>query len=202
MRVLLAAALGILLASGAASGKDSPSRIVDRTLVCRATGEGLPDPLRVLDVTASSRAGTNAPRVNASNGRGSEGMSAGLSTGRFEGQLTGALWFSRSQCTTTSLRVALSNAGLRGGQAAAVGERHECEVPARVLIRVRAVFTRPVTPFRDPRATYLLIAKGKITSGSLAVTTVQGRTPIIFGSVDDATGKARISTSASLCHRE
>lgn len=140
--------------------------------------------------------------MSAYNGRGAEGMGAGFATGPFEGRLTGALWFSRTQCTATSLRVALSSAGLRGGQAARFGERHKCDAPARVLIRVRVVFTRPVTLVRDPRATYLLIAKGKITSGSLAVTTVQGRKPIIFASADDATGKALIFTSASRCHRD
>ena len=202
MRWIIAAAFGLLLTAGVSSGAESASRIVDRTLVCRATGVGFPDPVRYLDVHASPRIGKDAPSVRVYNGpSGADGMGAGLYTGPFAGRTTGSVWFSRTQCTATRPRLPFSTTGLRGGRAELFGERHKCDVPATVLIRVRAVFALPVTLKPDARAPYLSVAKGKITSASLAVTTAL-RKPIAFGSVDDKTGQARIFVSPSRCFRQ
>ena len=69
-------------------------------------------------------------------------------------------------------------------------------------MRVRANFKRPTGFARDPRYTASLIfAKGQIARGYLAVTTLRGRKPIAFASVNDATGTARLFVAPSDCSR-
>lgn len=198
MKVVMATALVVLAAAGAASsGGGSASRIVDRTLLCRAFGEGFPDPVRVMNATGAPRIAKNAPSASVNNGFRADGVSAGFYTGPYYGHQTGAVWFSRTTCSRTKLRVRLASGELRGGQLRS-GARYKCDVPARILVRVRASFTRPVTLARWAGATYLSSAKGRITAASLAVTTIDGK-PIVFASVDDATGRARFFTSRSRC---
>jgi hypothetical protein len=198
---LLAASLAVAAAritdGVVVSGAGSASRVVDRTLLCRPFGEGFPDPVRVMDARAGPRITKNAPGAAVNNGFEADGVSAGFYTGPYYGHPTGAVYLSRTNCSQTKLRVPLSTSRLRGGQLR-FSARYQCDVPARVLVRVRAVFTRPVALTREPGATYLSSARGRITTASLAVTTVRGRS-IVFASVDDATGRARLFTSASRC---
>lgn len=198
MKYLAAGAvLSSLIAAAAASGSGAASRVVDRTLLCRAVGEGFPDPVRVMNAWGGPRAAENAPFMQVENGFRGEGVSAGFYTGRYYEHPTGNVWISRTACSRTKLRVPLTSGGLRGGQLR-FGAGYKCDVPARVLVRVRASFTRPVTLRQEAGASYLSSAKGRITAASLAVTTVDGR-PIVFASVDDATGRARLFTSRSRC---
>ena len=200
MKVLVAAALVVLAAAAAASsGGASASRIVDRTLLCRAFGEGFPDRVRIMDAVGAPRVAENAPSASVYNGFQAEGVSAGFYTGPYYGHPTGAVWISRTTCSETKLRVPLASSGLRGGPLRS-GARYKCDVPARMLVRVRASFTRPVILRQAAGASYLSSAKGRITAASLAVTTVDGR-PIVFASVDDATGEARLFISRSRCGR-
>jgi hypothetical protein len=173
------------------------SPVVDRTVTCHTFGEGFPDPVSVMDVIGGPRISKNAPGAAINNGFREEGVSAGFYTGPYYGQPTGAVYLSRTTCSETKLRVLLLSSGLRGGRLQ-FGARYKCDVPAQVLVRIRAVFTRPVALTRDPRATYQSVARGRITAASLAVTTVR-RKPIVFASVDDATGRARLFTSRSRC---
>jgi hypothetical protein len=175
------------------------SPVVDRTVICDTFGEGFPDAVRVMDASAGPRIAKNAPGASVNNGFREDGVSAGFYTGPYYGHPTGAVYLSRTTCGPTRQRVRLSGSGLRGGQLR-WSTRYKCDVPARVLVRVRAAFTRPVTLTRDPRATYLSVAKGRIRAASLAVTTVRG-SPIVFSSVDEATGRARLFTSRSRCSR-
>lgn len=177
------------------------SRILDRTVVCHMAGAGYPDPVRYMDVQASPRLRGDGPGAFVANGpsggASADGVSAGFFTRAFFGQPAG-LWLNRTRCTASRLRVSLSSTGLRGGQTR-FGDRYRCDIPAGVLIRVRAVFKRPVTLTRDPRATYRLFARGNIATGQLAVVTAQGSKPIAFASADDATGKAAIFVARSRC---
>ena len=175
------------------------SPVVDRTVVCNTFGEGFPDRVRVMDASAGPRIAKNAPGAAVNNGFREDGVSAGFYTGPYYGHPTGAVYLSRTDCSQTTRRVPLSSRGLRGGQLR-FSARYKCDVPARILVRVRATFTRPVALTRDPRATYLSVAKGRIRAASLAVTTVRG-SPIVFASVDDTTGRARLFTSRSRCFR-
>jgi len=70
-------------------------------------------------------------------------------------------------------------------------------------MRVRADFKRPTGFSRDPAVTdSLIFAKGQIATGYFAVTTLRGRKPLVFASVNAATGKARLFVAASRCQVE
>jgi hypothetical protein len=203
VRSLAAAAIGVVLAAGVASGAESASRIVDRTVLCRPLGEGFPDAIRIVSVWASPfSSASRSPVVNMW-GRGAREsqVTAGLRTGPGpqRHQPTGALWLNRTRCTRTTLRVPLTSSGLEGGPTGSSARGYDCNVPATVLIRVRAVFRRPTALARDPRFRFQSVARGRISTGYLAVTTVRGRKPIAFASVDDATGKARLFVAPSRC---
>lgn len=204
MRSLAAAAIAFVLAAGVASGGESASRIVDRTVLCRPLGGGFPDPIRIVTVWASpfSPASKAAPTVNLwGDGVRDSQVTAGMRTGPGpqRHQPTGALWLNRTRCTRTTLRVPLTSSGLEGGPTGSSARGYDCNVPATVLIRVRALFRRPAALARDPRFRFLSVARGRISTGYLAVTTVRGRKPIAFASVDDATGKARLFVAPSRC---
>ena len=189
-------------AAASGTGAEPASRIVDRTVVCQMTGTGFPDQIRVMSVGASSRSqGLNLPPfLSARNGpSGEAGVSAGLQTGPSPSHRTGYVLLSASECTSTRLRVLLSSRGLRGGPTAPDRKSYSCDVPARVLIRVRAVFERPTRFSPDPRSPWQLVARGKIATGSLAVATMPGRTPFFFASATHAAGTAEAFAAPSRC---
>jgi hypothetical protein len=191
-----AAAIGALLAAPLGDGAEHASRIIDRTLVCPVSGVGYPDPARFMEAQASPRLGDTSPSAGVYSTPGAaNGVIADFKTGPDFGRGTG--WVRLQGCTASSVRIRLSSRGLIGGPTP-LGDRHQCEVPARVLVRLRAVFTRPVGLRREQR---MLIARGRITTGSVAVTTLAGRRPIFFASVNDVTGKARIFVPRSGCTR-
>lgn len=139
-----AAAAGVLFAVPLGNGADVASRIIDRTFVCKTVGTGYPDPVRYMDVPAAPRLGSNAPNLGVFNGPPPTGVRASVWTGSGFGSPTGHLLVSRPRCGTITVRVRLASGGMRGGQTE-LGERYKCDLPARVVIRVRALFKRPVT---------------------------------------------------------
>lgn len=183
-------ATGALFAVSAGSGAESASRIIDRTLVCPISGTGYPDPARYLEVQARPRLGDNSPFAGAYN---VPDLIADFKTGPDFDHGTG--WMRLKGCTPSSLRVRLSGRGLTGGPSA-LGDRYTCEVTARVIIRLRAVFNRAAVLRREED---LLVARGRIGTGYVAVATLPGRKPIFFASVHDSTGKARVFTAPSPC---
>jgi hypothetical protein len=198
--------MGALLAASLGTGAERPARIIDRTLACPMTGAGYPDPARFMSVGADPflPASDASPNIYVYNGPGdATGVSAGIRTGA-GGQgnraTTGALALTPTLCAVTKLRVSLASSGRNARPTGAFGELYSCEVPARVLIRVRAVFKRPAAFIRNPRYPWLSEAKGNIATASLAVTTPRGK-PLFFASVNDATGKARIFVTRSGCSR-
>ena len=170
------------------------SPVVDRTVECSvAGGGGYPDPApRYLTVSASPRLGDLTPSVSIL-GRVLPTVSVGFSTGR-----SGSAWLDRMECRATRSRVALSTRGLRRVETR-LGAQYRCEVPAKVLVRVRAVFTRPVTLL--PRSGGMLSARGTATSGSVAVRTVAGK-PVFLGSAVNSTGKAAAFIAPGRCSRK
>ena len=173
------AAIGALLTPDGVSGASAAFRIVDRTLMCPMIGVGYPESIRVLDVSATRFQPTfdYSPRASVRNGGGGgPDVSAGVQTGPGPG-----------------------HSGLKAGST----ERAEyrCNVPARVLIRVRAVFKRPTAFTVDPRIPDQTFARGDIATGYLGVATFRGRKPLFFGSVQGATGTARLFVAPSLCTR-
>jgi hypothetical protein len=105
---------------------------------------------------------------------------------------------SRGACASTSKTVQLSAKGLKNGETD-FGNKWKCPVPASLLIRVRAAFARPVTLEPAPDASYLLIARGRISKGSLAVETKDG-TRLAFASVDKG-GEGGIFVARPRCQR-
>lgn len=199
MRMPVAVAAVFVLVVPVSEGAESATRIIDRTLVCQTTGVGAPDPIRFLDVAASPVERRASPMVSISNGPvGAAGVTIGANTGPGWGRPTGAAWLTLRRCTATRQRLPLASTGLRSAQPGPFGKRFTCEVPARLMVRLRAVFTRPTTVVRDPRFPWLSVARGRITSVYLAVRTVNDR-PIVFASASDTTGKARAFVAASRC---
>lgn len=199
--LVVAAASGVLLAVRVEAA-EAASRILDRTVVCRMTGTGFPDPIRSISVGASARSkGLDLPPlVSARNGpSGEAGVSAGLQTGPGPTHRTGYVLLSRTGCRSTKLRVPLSSRGLLGGSTEAERKSYSCDAPASVLIRVRAVFTRPTRFAPDPRSPWQSVARGKIATGFLAVATMPARKPIFFASATHAAGTAEAFVAPSRC---
>jgi hypothetical protein len=190
-----ASTIGALLAASAGNGAESASRIVDLALVCKTVGTGYPDPVRSMDVGASPRLGSNAPTFHVSNGPTPAGIQVNLWTGPYYGKPSGLLFATRSRCVTTRSRAPFATRGLRGGQTV-LGNRYKCDVPARVLVRVRAVFKRPVTLGRT-RDEFL--GRGDMSTATLAVAAVSGRRPIVYASAHDEPARASIFVARSAC---
>jgi hypothetical protein len=205
-------AIGMLSAASAGMGGESVSRIIDRTIVCRMIGQGFPDAVRFIGASARPYDAANdvSPSAGLGNtaGHGGSSVGAGMVTGpRGAGMsrtATGEVSLTRTtgtRCAATKLRVPLSRAGLKGGLTSQTGDYYRCDVPAKVLIRVRAVFKRP-TVFRvDPRSPEMEQARGDIAVGSIAVATFPRRKSILLLSVHDATGQARIFFAPSHCRQ-
>lgn len=200
MALALTAATALLIAPAATSA-NSASRIIDRTVVCKTTGMGFPDAVRLLTASATPRipASNSTPTASVTNGDESGGplVGAGLRTGRApvgSASTTGEARVSDEagrRCTRTGVRIPLTSKELRGGPVGEIGNAYKCTVPAKVIIRVRAVFKRP-TSFRLDARFNQAVAPGDITVGYVAVATLRGRKPIAFASVHGASGTARI----------
>jgi hypothetical protein len=196
------AATGALLGAQIGTGAESASRIIDRTVVCRTVGTGFPDPIRFVTSGASPREeGLGlSPILHARNGPSGEGgLSAFVQTGPAPGQATGYVSLSRNRCTATTLRIPLSSKGLRAVSTEPDGESYDCDVPTKILIRVRGVFTRPSRFARDPQQPWISVARGTVATGYLAVATMPRRKAISFSTANHTTGKARLFVSRSLC---
>ena len=99
----------------------------------------------------------------------------------------------RRLCVPAQARVRLTTEGMRGGRVPALGADARCETPRRVLMRVRAVFSR--TPqiatsrqFGFPQLT----AFGPVAQAAVAVATPAGK-PIAYVSVT-GTEQSRLFT--------
>jgi hypothetical protein len=192
VRLVVAAAAALAVSTGVVSAASQPaSRIVDRTVLCKTWGSGYPDPLRTLAVVGVSN------QAQATNGpQGSPRFVVAQIALGVNGQ--DQVVVSRAACAPTSKRLPLSAEGLRSG-VTDFGNKWKCPVPASVLIRVRVAFARPVTLEPAPDASYLLIAKGRISSGSLAVVTRDG-TRLAFASIDRG-GKGGVFVARPRCQR-
>jgi hypothetical protein len=195
------------LGSGA-SASETQERILDRSFLCTVRGVGSPETVRYLSVLGEPRIARYAPWAHIATTDGqpspvggppsSDSLGAGFRTGRTQHWGAGATWFNIATCSTTRARPVLTSKGLRGGSIARFGESHRCDVPARVVLRVRGVFRSPVTLRPDRNARHYLTALGRMTSASLVVRGANGQ-PIAYAAVDDRTGRATIFTSPSRC---
>jgi hypothetical protein len=105
---------------------------------------------------------------------------------------SGQVSISRARCVRTTVRAPLTANGLTGGETES-GDHRVCEVPATILVRIRAVFAQPVEVATGPT-----LAKGRIEAALLAVAT-KTKAPLVFATLDDASGQAAVFTSPSRC---
>jgi hypothetical protein len=207
------AATGLLVAAPVEGRTEQASRIIDRTILCRMAGQGFPDAVRFVGASARPYDPRDnvSPQAGVGNnaGHGGSSVGVGVETGPVGAGIsrtaTGELSMTRTtgtRCAKTKLRIPLSSAGLRGGLTDASGDYSRCDVPARVLFRVRAVFKQRPTAFAvHPRAPDMERARGDMRAGYIAVATLPGRKPLLLLSVHDPTGKARMFGDPSRCAR-
>jgi hypothetical protein len=194
MRAVAAAGIVLLLvAAGAASGAGSASRVVERTLVCNVPGQdAFPDPIRFVSASAVPKRGNFSASISAFtlDSKDDADFAAGLTTGPVPRVPTGYIAWSRApQCSRSSGRVPFSSAGL-DSYATQSAKIIKCDTPAKVLIHLRAVFTKPVTIGLEAR-TNQVTAKGSITTGQLAVATLKGKR-LAYATADGGTGKVKL----------
>ena len=92
-------------------------------------------------------------------------------------------------CNPTRATVPLTAGGLRGGAAAPLGSELKCDVPRRVLVRVRAAFdSRAALRGKEFESAHVPVREAK-----LAVRTVAGK-PLAYATVSQ-TGKATLFTA-------
>jgi hypothetical protein len=113
---------------------------------------------------------------------------------------TGVAVVNRTDCAPTKLRARLTTKGLEGGLTARSGDSYRCNVPARVVLRVRARFMRPTRFSADQRFPSGLVAKGRISIAYVSIATTRGK-PIALTSVNGVSGKARAFTALNRCMR-
>jgi len=189
-----AVVLVALVAAAAASGAGTASRVVERTLLCTVPQQDtFPDPTRTISVTATPKRGKWAASTSVFtlNTEDDAQFAVGMTTGSTPRNPLGYLaWTRAPRCGPSSKRVPFSTRGLQGG-ATQFAKQYECDVPAQVVVHVRAVFTKPVTVGLDARVPSQLFAKGNIASGQLVVATPGGKR-LAYGSADGATGKVKL----------
>lgn len=101
----------------------------------------------------------------------------------------------RRACTASRASVPLSPRGLEGFPADYFGDEVVCAAPAKVLVRIRAVFAQPAALRLDRARGELRTQKasGAIREAAVAVRTTSGR-PLAYASAS-AAGTARLFTA-------
>jgi hypothetical protein len=107
----------------------------------------------------------------------------------FDVKTFGTVGIRSELCNPSRATFPFTTAGLRGGAAAPLGAEYECEVPRRVLVRVRAVVPSPASlRGREFKSIHMAVREAK-----LAVRT-QGGKPLAYAEVSES-GKARLLTA-------
>jgi len=143
-------------------------RIVDRTFLCES---GFIGGLYQLDVHSqySKPQGSSDPTVYSS-------VTRNIYEAPLGGMSSSGISIHRERCVPTKEALKLTTTGMRGGAVPPLGTTSTCETPRRVLLRVRAVFERPVTPQTSRRFGFpQLIAEGSIRVAALAIGTRAGK---------------------------
>lgn len=107
----------------------------------------------------------------------------------FDVKTFGTIGISGRSCNPTRASIPLSVAGLRGGAAAALGSELECDVPRRVLVRLRGVLAVKASLHgRQFESVHVPVLEAK-----LSVRTPAGK-PLTYATVSQ-TGKATLFTA-------
>jgi hypothetical protein len=107
----------------------------------------------------------------------------------FDVKTFGTIGVSGRNCNPATSPVPLSAAGLRGGAAVPLGDELKCDVPRRVLVRIRAVLASKASLHgREFESVHVPVVEAK-----LAVRTVGGK-PLTYATVSQS-GKATLFTA-------
>jgi hypothetical protein len=107
----------------------------------------------------------------------------------FDVRTYGTIGISGRACNPSRASVPLVAKGLRGGAAEPIGDELKCDVPRRVLVRLRAVLpSRASLHGREFESTHVPVLEAK-----LAVRTLSGK-PLAYATVS-RTGKATLFTA-------
>ena len=107
----------------------------------------------------------------------------------FDVRTFGTVGIRGNLCNPTNAAVPLTPAGLRGGPAAPLGDELKCDVPRRVLVRLRAVL-----PSRASlHGTEFESVHAPVREAKLAVRTLSGK-PLSYATVSQS-GKATLFTA-------
>ncbi len=181
--VLLAIVIGSLVAASGAGASPGATRVLDRTFSCQA---GYVGGLYQVDVSSAFSADPSSKL------RASSSITHGLHATLVQTSSDGAS-VHRGLCSASRARVRLSTKGLSGGSVPPLGRKRTCETPRRLLLRIHAVFERPVTPLVSKQFGFpQLQAIGDARQVEIAVGTPNGKT-IAYTSVTRAE-KARLFT--------
>lgn len=184
-----------------ASASTLATRVVDRTLLCRA---GYSGGARLVLITARSaarhgdqldwlaQAFVSTPG-NPLSRQNSQPTLAGMTAGWPPPPplTSGGAGYDNARCGPSSAKVPLTPRGLTGGVANAFGEELRCIVGKTVLVRIRATFRQPVAEEPTKAGDYVN-ALGRVDRGQLAVRTPAGK-PIVYTDVAEG-GRARLYT--------
>ncbi len=168
-----------------AGARVEASRIVDRTFLCES---GFVGGLYQLDVHSqySKPQGSSELIVYSS-------VTRNIYEAPLGGMSSSGVSIHRERCVPTKGALKLSTTGMRGGAVPPLGTTSTCMTPRRVLLRVRAVFERPVTPQTSRRFGFpQLIAEGSVREAALAIGTRAGKA-IAYLSIT-GTERARLFT--------
>lgn len=190
---------GLVVSSAPAS--PTASRLVDRTLLCRAGYSGGAR-LVLVNARSAARRGDQLDWLaqafvttpgNPLSKQDSQPTLAGMSAGWPPPPplTSGGLGYDNARCGPSRAKVPLSSRGLTGGVANAFGEELRCLVGKTVLIRIRGTFRQPVSEEPTKAGDYVN-ALGRLDNGQLAVRTASGK-PVLYADVSEG-GRARLFT--------
>lgn len=166
------AAVAAVLSAGATAG--TPSRIVDRTFVCQTVVHAGVRGIGLLASPANSFA-RSEQNLHVLGG-------VGMSSPSLAWTGTEGVRVHVKLCRAApAARVRLRADALTGGVEKFPAE-YECELPGRLLVRVRATLARPA-PWLRRTPTHAGV-DGKVTTAAIAVRSLALRKPIAFTSFD------------------
>jgi hypothetical protein len=207
MRLLVTMLAVAVLAVGSAQGGSEATFVLDRTYSCAIVLHGgiyqlenraHPGARTGRSWTKLAYAGLRAGVFSGGTGNLLAWISAGKPTKTttvdqefwtFDVRTFGTIGVSGRNCNPTTAPVLLSAAGLRGGSAVPLGSELECDVPRRVLVRVRAVLeSRARLHGREFESVHVPVREAK-----LAVRTPAGKA-LTYATVSQS-GKATLFTA-------
>jgi hypothetical protein len=220
VRVALVVLSLCALVAGAASlspaGAQSSGRVVDRSFLCTTSLSG-----GIYEIEVRGHTGARAGKrwaqlpfaaVSSGNptiwgdllrpdtlafvtaGRPTSGTTIDQEVRKSGALYPGRIAVNMRACRPTTRSIPLTRAGLEGGTASTFGDEFDCEVPRRMLLRVRAVLTRPDS-FKRIRGFERLSAP--VREAQLTARTEKGRT--VMHAQVAASGRTTIHTATGMC---